>query len=153
MMNTRKKIRLGDLLVDNKLISEGQLEEALKDQKKSGRKLGRILIDNGYIDENQMLEVLSKQLKIPFIDLQHFRFKAEIVKLIPEIQARRFRVIALSSDANGILIGMADPTDVFAFDELSRTIDRPVHVAIVSEHDCPVDVTFQLQVSWLNFPF
>ena len=135
MMNTRKKIRLGDLLVDNKLISEGQLEEALKDQKKSGRKLGRILIDNGYIDENQMLEVLSKQLKIPFIDLQHFRFKAEIVKLIPEIQARRFRVIALSSDANGILIGMADPTDIFAYDELGRLLNTTVRTAVVRESD------------------
>ena len=58
-MNPRKKIRLGDLMVTNKLISQMQLEEALTDQKKSGRKLGRILIENGYVTENQMLEVLS----------------------------------------------------------------------------------------------
>ena len=144
-MSTRKKIRIGDLLVENRLISEAQLEEALKDQKKSGRKLGRILIDNGYIEENQMLEVLSKQLKIPFIDLQHFRFKPEIVKLIPEIQARRFRVIALSSDASGVLLGMADPTDIFAYDELSRLLNTSVRTAVVRESDLlkTIDVVYR----------
>ena len=134
-MNTRKKIRLGDLLVGSKLISEDQLEEALKEQKRSGRKLGRILIDNGYIDEKHMLEVLSRQLNIPFIDLKQFKFKIDIVKLIPEIQARRFRVIALNSDADGILIGMADPTDIFAYDELSRLLNTTVRTAVVSESD------------------
>jgi len=135
MSTPRKKVRLGDLLVENKLISEVQLGEALKDQKKSGRKLGKILIDNGYINENQMLEVLSRQLKIPFVDLQHYKFNSETVKKIPEIQARRFRVIALSSDADGILVGMADPTDIFAYDELSRLLNKTVRTAVVREKD------------------
>ncbi|MEX2524893.1 MAG: GspE/PulE family protein [Gammaproteobacteria bacterium] len=134
-MVARKKIRIGDLLVENKLISQQQLEEALADQKKSGRKLGKILIENGYIEENRMLEVLSEQLKIPFVDLQHYKFNADTVKLIPEIQARRFRAIALANDDNGILVGMADPTDIFAYDELSRILNKPVRVAVVRESD------------------
>jgi len=134
-MNIRKKIRLGDLLVEHKYISEGQLEEALADQKSSGRKLGRILIENGYIKEDDMLQVLSTQLKIPFIDLLHFRFKAEVVKLIPEIQSRRFRAIALSQDDQGIVVGMADPTNIFAYDELSRVLNRPIRLAVVREVD------------------
>ena len=134
-MNVRKKVRLGDLLVEGKLISRTQLDEALADQKKNGRKLGRILIENGYIKEDDMLKTLSQQLKIPFIDLLHYKFNPDIVKLIPEIQARRFRVVALSQDQNGVLLGMADPTNIFAFDELSRLMQQPIRVAVVREAD------------------
>jgi len=134
-MNPRKKVRLGDLLVDNKLISKRLLEEALEDQKKSGRKLGRVLIENGFITEDQMLEVLSQQLKIPFVDLLHYKSNPDVIKLIPEIQARRFRAVALSSDDSGILVGMADPTNIFAYDELSRILSRPVRLAVVRESD------------------
>lgn len=133
--NIRKKIRLGDLLVEQKFISETQLEEALADQKSSGRKLGRILIENGYVREDDMLQVLSTQLKIPFIDLLHYTFKPDIVKLIPEIQARRFRAVALARDDQGVLIGMADPTNIFAYDELSRILQQPVRLAVVRESD------------------
>jgi len=132
---TRKKIRLGDLLVEQKYISQTQLESALADQKSSGRKLGRILIENSYIKEDDMLQVLSTQLKIPFIDLLHYKFKHEIVKLIPEIQARRFRAIALAQDNEGLMVGMADPTNIFAYDELSRILSVPVRLAVVRESD------------------
>ncbi|MEX2353007.1 MAG: GspE/PulE family protein, partial [Gammaproteobacteria bacterium] len=134
-MNIRKKIRLGDLLVEHKFISQAQLEEALADQKSSGRKLGKILIENGYVKEEDMLQVLSTQLKIPFIDLMHYKFKPDIVKRIPEIQARRFRAVALAEDDKGILIGMADPTNIFAYDELSRLLDTPIRLAVVRESD------------------
>lgn len=134
-VNTRKKIRLGDLLVEQKYISQTQLETALADQKSSGRKLGRILIENGYIKEDDMLQVLSTQLKIPFIDLMHYKFKNDIVKLIPEIQVRRFRAIALVQDDQGVLVGMADPTNIFAYDELSRILSQPIRMAVVRESD------------------
>ncbi|MBM2830841.1 MAG: biosis protein MshE [Gammaproteobacteria bacterium] len=82
-MIPRKKIMLGDLLVESKLISKTQLEDALAEQKKSGRKLGRVLIENGYITEDQMLEVLSKQLSIPFVDLVHFNFNPDVMPIQP----------------------------------------------------------------------
>ncbi len=134
-MNVRKKIRLGDLLVEHKLISQAQLDEALADQKKSGRKLGRILIENNYIKEDEMLQILSQQLKIPFIDLMHYKYKTEVIKLIPEIQARRFRAVALSKDDQGIMVGMADPTNIFAYDELSNLLKLPIRLAVVREAD------------------
>jgi MSHA biogenesis protein MshE len=144
-MISRKKIRLGDLLVDNKLISDAQLKEALAEQKASGRKLGKILIENGYIKEDDMLQVLSKQLKIPFIDLLRYNFNNEIIKLIPEIQARRFRVVALAEDDQGILVGMADPTNIFAYDELSRLFTKPVNIAVVRESDLlkTIDIVYR----------
>ena len=134
-MNPRKKIRLGDLLIESKLISQTQLEQALVAQKKSGQKLGKVLIEDGYLTEDQMLEALSQQLRIPFVDLLHYKFNPEVIKLIPEIHSRRFRAVALSTDNTGILVGMADPTNIFAYDELSRILNKPIKLAVVREID------------------
>ena len=144
-MNVRKKVRIGDLLVEHKIISESQLKAALEDQKKSGRKLGRILIENGYAEENQILEILSKQLNIPFVDLLHYKFKPEVVRLLPELQARRFRTVALAQNAEGVLVGMADPTDIFAYDEISRVLKLPVRQAVVRESDLlqTIDIVYR----------
>jgi len=134
-MSLRKKVRLGDLLVESKLISQIQLEQALADQKKSGQKLGKVLIEDGYLTEDQMLDALSQQLKIPFVDLLHYKFNPDVIKLIPEIQSRRFRAVALSTDNTGVLVGMADPTNIFAYDELSRVLNKPIRLAVVREID------------------
>lgn len=131
----RQKIRLGDLLVENKIISQAQLDAALAEQKKTGRKLGKILFENGYLAEDQLLEFLSRQLNIPFIDLLHYPFKPEVVRLIPEIYARRFRALALEARDDGVLVGMSDPTNIFAYDELARILKRPVKIAVVREAD------------------
>ncbi|MDX1444200.1 MAG: GspE/PulE family protein [Gammaproteobacteria bacterium] len=131
----RQKIRIGDLLVQHKVISENQLQEALAEQKQSGRKLGRVIVDLGFAREDQILELLSKQLDIRFIDLKHFNFKPEVVKRLPETHARRYRAIVLEENSGSFLIGMADPTDIFAFDELARLLGKQVRVALVREAD------------------
>lgn len=131
----RKKIRIGDLLVQNKVISEGQLENALAEQKRSGRKLGRTLIELGYISEEEMLDFLSRQLNIPYIDLRTYQFKPETVRKLPENHARRFRSLALKESEDDFLVGMADPTDIFAYDELVRLLRKNVRLAVVREAD------------------
>ena len=130
-----KKIRIGDLLIANKVISEEQLKSALADQKKSGRKLGRVLVENGFLSEDQLLTFLSQQLNIPYIDLRRYHYKPETVRLIPETHARRFRAIALEDSRESLLVGMADPTDIFAYDELSRVLRRPLRFAVVKESE------------------
>lgn len=130
-----RKIRLGDLLVENKLISEEQLQQALEEQKRSGRKLGRVLIENGFVQEDDLLNLLSTQLDVPYIDLSRFPLRAEMAKLIPETQARRYRVIALQDKGEEVMVGMADPTNIFAYDEIVRIIKRPVSLAVVKERD------------------
>ncbi|MEW6352735.1 MAG: GspE/PulE family protein [Pseudomonadota bacterium] len=134
-MMPRKKIRLGDLLVEHKVISENQLATALAAQKKTGRKLGRVLIENGFIDEDRLLDFLAHQLQIPFINLKFYKFKPEVVRLIPETHARRFRAIALDNAHGEYLVGMADPTDIFAYDELSRLLKAQLRLAVVRESD------------------
>ncbi|WJW75534.1 GspE/PulE family protein [Thiohalobacter sp. IOR34] len=130
-----KRIRIGDLLVEKKVISENQLQAALADQRKSGRKLGRVLIDNGFIDENDLLRLLSEQLDIPFVDLTTFELDPELVQRLPETSARRFRALVLKKTDNGLLVGMADPTDIFAYDELRRILKQPIELAVVKESD------------------
>jgi MSHA biogenesis protein MshE len=130
-----KKIRIGDMLMANKVISQEQLNTALADQKKSGRKLGRVLIENGFISEDQLLTFLSQQLNIPYIDLRRYHYKPEVVRLIPETHARRFRAIALEDSRESLLVGMADPTDIFAYDELSRVLRRSLRFAVVKESE------------------
>ncbi|MCI0401397.1 MAG: GspE/PulE family protein [Gammaproteobacteria bacterium] len=140
MTAQRKKLRLGDLLVEHKAISQAQLDAALAEQKKSGRKLGRILIESGAIDEETLLKYLSKQLQVPFVDLRHYKFSPEIIRLIPEAHARRFRAIALegargAGQDQGILVGMADPTNIFGYDALCQLLKRPVRLALVRERE------------------
>jgi MSHA biogenesis protein MshE len=129
----RKKVRLGDLLVEHKVVSEQQLEAALEEQKKNGRKLGRILVDQGFISETELLAFLSRRLQIPYVDLKGFRFRPDLVRLLPETHARRFRALVLDRSDGGLLVGMADPTDIFAYDELSRLLRAPLQLAVVGE--------------------
>ncbi len=128
-----KKVRIGDLLVQNKIISENQLMEALKQQKSTGRKLGRMLIDLGFVQEKQLLDLLSEQLGIPFIEIEGLEVDSNLISLIPETMARRFRVMVLRRDLNGLLVGMADPTDIFAYDEVSRVLRQSFNIAVIRE--------------------
>lgn len=134
-MDLRKRIRIGDLLIESKAISETQLTAALAEQKKTRRKLGKTLIDLGYIQESQLLTLLSQQLKIPYLELQQYPIDREILKQLPEIHARRFRAVALKEENGKILVGMADPTDIYAYDEICKVLKRPVDLAAISESD------------------
>lgn len=128
-----EKVRLGDLLVQQQLISQDQLKFALEQQKPTGRKLGRVLVDNAFVTEEKISEALAKQLNIPYINLKHYNISVEQVRKLPENQARRFRAIVLEDRDGMLLVGMTDPTDLFAFDEISRILKRDVDVAVVTE--------------------
>jgi len=132
-MGRPEKIRLGDVLVAQKAISQDQLKSALEQQKKSGRKLGRVLIEQGFVNDEQICEAISRQLNIPYINLKFYNFNQEVVRRLPEVQARRFRAIVLEDRRANMLVGMADPTDLFAFDELGKILQREIEVAVVSE--------------------
>ncbi|WP_297528110.1 GspE/PulE family protein [Thiohalobacter sp.] len=134
-MAVPKRVRIGDLLVEKKVISEAQLQAALADQKKSGRKLGRVLVDNGFITEDALLRLLSEQLDIPYIDLSRFELDPALVQRLPETYARRYRALVLKETDDGYLVGMADPTDIFAYDELARILKKPLSLAVVKEAD------------------
>jgi len=128
-----EKIRLGDLLIQQGLLTDGQLKLALEEQKLTGRKLGRIFVDGGYVSEEQISQALARQLRIPFVDLKTFSVKPELTKLLPEAQARRFRALVLEDRGASLLVGLVDPTDLLAYDEIARQVRRDIELAVVTE--------------------
>jgi MSHA biogenesis protein MshE len=128
-----EKVRLGELLVQHKLLTEEQLMLALDEQKRTGRKLGRVIIDKGFVTEAAIAQALSRQLQLPYIDLRQFTPKPEVAGKLPETQARRFRALVLSDEGTVYRVGMADPTDLQAYDEIVRVLRREIEVAVVAE--------------------
>ncbi|AQR70013.1 MULTISPECIES: GspE/PulE family protein [Janthinobacterium] len=128
-----EKVRLGEILVQQKLLTEEQLGQALTEQKRSGRKLGRVFVEHGFVTEEQISGALARQLDIPYINLKFFNINPELVRLLPETQARRFRALVLEDRREGLLVGMSDPTDLFAYDEISRLVKRHIELAVVNE--------------------
>jgi len=130
-----EKIRLGEILVRQQLLSEEQLQFSLGEQKRTGRKLGRIFVENGFVTEEQISGAIARQLNIPYINLKFHHLNPDVVRLLPETQARRFRVLVLENRKDALLIGMADPTDLFAYDEIARSLKRDIELAVVDESD------------------
>ena len=135
MIDSRKKVRVGDLLLEKQLISDEQLHEALAEQKRSGKKLGRAITDLGFVNEDVLLRTLADYFQYPFIELAHFRLNNSLVQRLPETQARRYRALVLSEEKDGLLVGMSDPTDLMVIDDLQRVLKVPVYPAFIREHE------------------
>ena len=131
----QRKVRLGDLLVEAGLISDGQLQLALQEQKRSGAKLGRAVVDLGFVSEVKLLEALSRQLAIPYVDLRAAPPRVDRRRRRPEGPARRCRATLLVEESDGLLAGMADPLDLYALDEMARLLRQPLKPAVVREGD------------------
>ena len=112
MQKIKLRKRLGDLLVEEGIITESQVEQALQAQKQTGRKLGDTMIQLGFLTETQMLEFLSQQLNLPLIDLSRANVDVDAVQLLPEVHARRLRALVLSRDGDTLRVAMSDPADL-----------------------------------------
>jgi len=130
-----QRLRLGDILVAQKVVSQEQLKLALDEQKRSGRRLGRVLVEMGFVAEEEIARALSRQLNLAFVDLKQHHFNPGVVLKLPEVAARRFRAVALEERGAKMLVGMADPTDLFAFDELTRILKKDVEPVVVTESE------------------
>ena len=128
-----EKVRLGEILVQQKLLSEDQLNQALADQKRTGRKLGRVFVESGFVTEEQISGALARQLGIPYLNLKFYNINQDVVRLLPETQARRFRALVLEDRGETMLVGVSDPTDLFAYDEIARLLKKGVELAVVNE--------------------
>ena len=128
-----EKIRLGDLLIQQGLLTEEQLKFALDEQKRSGRKLGRIVVESSFVTEEAISQALARQLQAPFVDLKHFNPKPELINLLPEAQARRYRAVVLEEVNGRLRVGFVDPTDLQAYDDILRLLRRDIEIAVVAE--------------------
>ncbi len=120
------KIRLGDMLVQNGLITVGQLNEALQKQRQSGRRLGNILIEDGYISREQLTKVLETQLGIKSINLKYLKVDPKVARLIPENLARRHKVIPFEVNQGRLCLAMWDPLDPIAIQDVGLMVKMPV---------------------------
>jgi len=127
-------MRLGDLLVHEQIISNEQLMQALNSQKSTGRKLGDALIELGHIGERQLLEFLAQQLDVPFLDISQRRIPSAVALLLPEVHARRLRALIIEDQGDAVLLGMSDPADLSALDQLeSMLAPKRLKLAVIME--------------------
>ena len=130
---SRKKIRLGDVLVESGVISPEQLEQGLKLQKGSGRKLGETLVDEGFATEEAIAGALSNQLGYEVVDLQNIVIPEEILNLVPGNVLERHKVLPFEyapDNMNVIRVAMADPMDMAAMDDIAIITNLQVEPAI-----------------------
>ncbi|HEH9441221.1 TPA: MSHA fimbrial ATPase MshE [Aeromonas sobria] len=132
MAQPRLKMRLGDLLVQEQIISDDQLQLALQQQRQTGRKLGSTLIDLGFISEVQLLQFLARQLNVPFFDLNNLTIDAAAVPLLPEVQARRYRALAVNLTDDRVTVAMSDPADLSALDAIAALLSPRIMVLAVA---------------------
>jgi MSHA biogenesis protein MshE len=134
MVAPKLKMRLGDLLVHEHIITNEQLMQALNSQKATGRKLGDTLIELNYLSERQLLEFLAQQLDLPFLDISQRRISSELATLLPEVHARRLRALIIEDRGDSVLIGMSDPADLNAIDQLEHMLSpKSLTLAVVMD--------------------
>lgn len=132
-MKPRK--RLGDLLIETGLLTTEQLDKALGIQKKTGERLGRVLINVGYITEEKMIEVLEFQLGIPHLDLSAATVDREMAAIIPLSMAERYQVIPVKKEGKKLTLAMADPTNIFAIDDIRMASGCEIEPVIAAEKE------------------
>ncbi|WP_132014697.1 type II secretion system ATPase GspE [Hydrogenispora ethanolica] len=127
--------KLGDLLVRHGFITPQQLADSLEEQRKTEARLGSILVKRGYLTEQNLIEVLEFQLGIPHVVIAKKQIAPETVELVPEQLARKYKVFPVDRAGERIILGMLDPTDVFAIDELRLSLNMEIQPVIVTEED------------------
>ena len=134
MRDTAKK-RLGDMLVEEKKITEDQLLDALKKQREQGKRLGEILIAEGIIIENEIIDILEKQLGIKRIKLDMINVDKKAVMSIPAVLASKHNLIPIAFNKSKIIVAMWDPLNIFAIDDVKIASGFDVQVFISTKQE------------------
>ncbi len=125
--------KLGQILITSNIISEEQLKQALNLQKKEGGRLGTNLAKLGYITEDKLVSFLSKQFGVPAINLSEYAVDPAVVKLIPLEMARKYLIMPIARVGATLTIAMADPSNVFAIDDVKFMTGYNVEVVVAAE--------------------
>ena len=134
----RKKIRIGDLLVEAGAITSDELEEAIAYQKENGGKLGTVLVNQGFISQELLITVLTTQMGIDFIELKACKLDDDILKLVPENLINKYKAIPIGYDENNpniLKVAMVDPMDLNAIDDIGIATNTQVEPMLAMEED------------------
>jgi type IV pilus assembly protein PilB len=125
--------RIGEILVDQGLITPQQLQSGLDEQKKCAEPLGKCLVRLGYLSETKLIDILSAQLDVQHVVLDNFSFSKVLLQKIPEEMVRRYKVIPLFEQNGIITVAMADPTNLRTIDHLKFKTGSEIEPVIASE--------------------
>jgi len=125
--------RLGELLLREQLITPLELQKAIEEQRNVGGRLGYQLTKMGFIEENELTAFLSKQYGVPSIDLGDFDIELDIIKLIPKEVVLKHQVIPVNRTGATLIVAMADPSNIFAIDDIKFLTGYNVEVVVASE--------------------
>ncbi len=132
----RKKTKqLGQILIEQGLITNDQLEAALAEQQRVPKSLGRILIDLRLIKENDLVRALAHQIGLDFVDLSEYPIDPSATVLIPEPVAKRYRALPIGERDGRLLVAMSDPANVYALDDIRTITGRDVEPVVATAAD------------------
>ena len=134
-MSKSLKDRLIEALIENKLITQKQLDHSREVQVKEGGSLSRILVKEGFLSEKDLMAIMSQELRIPAINLSRYKIEKDCVNLIPEAMARQYRVIAICRLAETLIVAMSDPLNIFAIDDLKMLTKFNIEPVLSTETD------------------
>ena len=124
--------QLGTLLVQARLLSQEQLEAALTEASDTKKSLGRILIDDGLVTESDLVSMLARQIGLEFIDLSEQTIDPTAAGMISASVARRYQALPLAWDEHRLVLAMADPSNVFAIDDIRTITKREIKVVVAT---------------------
>src|SRR3989338_3258219 len=136
------KDRLGPLLVQNNVLSQDKLDEALKIQREKKENLADILIRLGYVSRDNLLEVMSVDLGIPAIHLSRYKILPDVVKTVPKKMALLCCMMPVSKFGKTLTVAMADPLNINAQDDMRRMTGMEIRALVASEKDIKDTIEF-----------
>ena len=127
--------KIGELLVECKVITQEQLEKALKIQQDKGGLIGQILVALGYTTEDGIAQVLTAQFGIPYLPLRHYTFDSELLRLVPENVARQYCLVPVDRIGDTLTVAMADPLNTRAVEDIEMLSRCSVQVFVSTMSD------------------
>jgi type IV pilus assembly protein PilB len=127
--------QLGEVLLEEGLISPENLQQAIDEQRRLGRSLGRILIDKGFVTESNLVAALAKRLGLEFVDLTEYQIDPSAAALIPENLARRYKALPVRFENGKVIVAMSDPSNVLALDDIRTLAGREVAPVVATATD------------------
>ena len=131
----KSDIKIGEMLIGEKIITQEQLEEALNHQKKTKELLGIVLIKLGYTTEEQVLTALSKQLGVSYVKIKDIDIKAEIVNKVPAKFACYYKIIPIGMEKKALTVAVTNPLDLGMLDDLKLVLGYNINPVLAAERD------------------
>ena len=127
--------QLGDILLQDGLLTAEQLSVAVEEQRRLGRSLGRVLVDLGHLSEGQLVAALATQIGLTFVDLSDYPVDGSAVTRVPDPVCRRHNALPIGYDDGKLVVAMADPANVFAIDDIRSLTGLEVRPVVATRSD------------------